>query len=144
MASPTGSAPRDRRGRITRSRDFDAVYRRGRSAAGRHLVVHLFPREGGDAGPPRLGLSVSRRVGGAVERNRLKRVIREQWAQHAAGLPPDSDVVVVARPGAGEYLAERGSAALGARLGELLARLGGREQGADPGAPAASAQGGEA
>jgi len=126
VTAPTGSAPRDRRGRITRSRDFDAVYRRGRSAGGRHLVVHLFPREGEQTSPSRLGLSVSRRVGGAVERNRVKRVIREQWTRHAGLLPAGSDVVVVARPGAAEYLEERGSEALGARLAELLERLAAR------------------
>ena len=118
-----GSAPRDRRGRITRSRDFDAVYRRGRSAANRHLVVHLFPREAHGGGPPRLGLSVSRRVGGAVVRNRVKRVIREQWAARADRVPAGSDVVVVARPGVAAYLEERGSAALGERLAELIDRV---------------------
>jgi ribonuclease P protein component len=120
-----GTAPR-RRARITRSGDFDTVYRRGRSAAGRHLVVYAFPREGGD--PARLGLSVSRKVGGAVERNRVKRVLREQFAALAPGLPPGLDVVVIARAGVAEYLEERGSSALGARLAELTERaLGPRE-----------------
>lgn len=124
--SSAGSAPRDRRGRVTRSRDFDAVYRRGRSAAGRHLVVYAFPRdEGAGEGHPRLGLSVSRKVGGAVERNRVKRVIREQFARWSDRVPAGTDVVVIARPGCAEYLESRGSAALGDRLGELLGRLSG-------------------
>lgn len=124
----SGSAPRDRRARVTRSRDFDAVYRKGRSTAGRHLVVYVFPREAGeDAGPARLGLSVSRKVGGAVARNRVKRVLREQFAGRAGLVPDGSDVVVIARPGAAEYVEEQGSAALGARLEELLVRLAGRE-----------------
>ncbi|MCU0306781.1 MAG: ribonuclease P protein component [Thermoleophilia bacterium] len=117
--------PRDRRGRITRSRDFDAVYRRGRSAASRHLVLYAFPREDAGDDPPRLGLSVSRRVGNAVERNRVKRVLREQFARIAPGLPAGVDFIVIARPGAAAYVEERGSAALGERLGELAARLAG-------------------
>jgi ribonuclease P protein component len=120
--SDAGTAPR-RRARITRSGDFDAVYRRGRSAANRHLVVYAFARDDRPpATPARLGLSVSRKVGGAVERNRVKRVLREQFAAIAPGLPGGIDVVVIARPGAAEYLDERGSAALGARLAELAAR----------------------
>jgi len=117
-----GTAPR-RRARITRSGDFDAVYRRGRSAANRHLVVYAFSRDDRPAGAPaRLGLSVSRKVGGAVERNRVKRVLREQFAGLVPGLPGGLDVVVIARPGSSEYLDERGSEALGARLAELAER----------------------
>jgi ribonuclease P protein component len=114
---------RGRRGRISRSRDFDAVYRRGRSAAGRHLVVYAFPREDADdEAPARLGLSVSRKVGDAVTRNRVKRVLREEFARVAATVPARLDVVVIARAGCAAYIDEHGSVALGARLGELLAR----------------------
>jgi ribonuclease P protein component len=121
--SDAGTAPR-RRARITRSGDFDAVYRRGRSAANRHLVVYAFARDDRPAdSPARLGLSVSRKVGGAVERNRVKRVLREQFAALAPGLPTGIDVVVIARPGAAEYVAERGSSALGERLAELSERV---------------------
>jgi ribonuclease P protein component len=125
-----GSAPR-RRARITRSGDFDLVYRRGRSAANRHLVVYAFSREDRPPGEPaRLGLSVSRKVGDAVERNRVKRVLREQFASRSEALSPGIDVVVVARPGVAQYIEDRGSAALGARLGELIARVGGEREGA--------------
>jgi ribonuclease P protein component len=118
-----GTAPR-RRGRITRSGDFDAVYRRGRSAANRHLVVYAFSRdERPPASPARLGLSVSKKVGGAVERNRVKRVLRERFAEIAPTLPRGIDVVVIARPGCAEYVEEKGSAAIGARLAELAERV---------------------
>ena len=120
--SDAGTAPR-RRGRITRSGDFDMVYRRGRSAASRHLVVYAFARDDRPPGTPaRLGLSVSRKVGGAVERNRVKRVLREQFAALQPGLPGGIDVVVIARPGCAEYIEERGSGALGERLVELAER----------------------
>lgn len=125
------STPHPRRGRITRSGDFDTVYRRGRSAAGRHLVVYLFAREDGGDEVPRLGVSISRKIGGAVERNRLKRVLRERFSQLAPELPGGSDFVVIARSGAVEYLEDNGSDAIGERLAELCRRLAGQ------GAPAA-------
>jgi ribonuclease P protein component len=78
--------------------------RSGRSHAGRDLVLYVFPH--GSDEPPRLGLSVSRKVGGAVERNRVKRLLREAFAREAERLPAGADVVVIARPGAKE-LAER-------------------------------------
>ena len=128
-----GTAPPRRRGRITRSGDFDMVYRRGRSAASRHLVVYAFTRDDRPPGTPaRLGLSVSRKVGGAVERNRVKRVLREQFAALQPGLPGGIDVVVIARPGCAEYIEERGSGALGERLAELAERATRESAGSSP------------
>jgi ribonuclease P protein component len=125
VEEPRG-AERPRRGRLTRSRDFDAVYRRGKSAANRHLVVYVFERpadERGDAPGPRLGLSVSKKVGGAVERNVVKRALREEFAAVSGFVPSSADVVLIARAGLAEYVEERGSAALGERLRELLEKL---------------------
>lgn len=102
----TGSR-RPKRGRLSRSAEFERVYRQGRSVGNRFLVLHAFPR--GKTEPaegPRLGVSVSRKVGGAVDRNKVKRLLREAFSALADQVPADHDVVVVARPEARE-LAER-------------------------------------
>ena len=66
-----------RRNRLSRSRDFDAVYRSGRSASTRFIVLYWFPRpEGDESDAPRLGLAVPKSVGNAVVRNRVKRQLR--------------------------------------------------------------------
>src|SRR2546423_5823603 len=106
-------------GRLSRSADFERVYRRGRSQGNRHLVLYAFPRGEGDG--PRLGVSVSRKVGGAVERNRVKRLLREAFRARAESLPPDHDFVVVARPDARELAERDGLAGVERALDELLA-----------------------
>ena len=88
-----------RRNRLSRSKDFDTVYRRGRSASGRYLVLHWFPRDDDPDGDPRLGLAVPRSVGSAVTRNRVKRLLREAWRELLPTVPPGQDYVLAARPG---------------------------------------------
>jgi ribonuclease P protein component len=90
-----------RRSRLSRSRDFDAVYRHGRSVSNRHLVLYSFARPGGarETEAARLGLAVSRKVGDAVERNRLKRQLREAFREVEDELAPNHDYVLVVRPG---------------------------------------------
>ena len=109
-----------RRNRLSRSRDFDAVYRSGRSASTRFLILYWFPREEGDADEPRRGLAVPKSVGNAVVRNRVKRQLRETWAELAGRVRPGHDYVLVARPGLAEPADTRGHAWLAERVTEVL------------------------
>ena len=125
---PTGGRTPKRR-RLSRSAEFERVYRQGRSKANRFLVLYAFPREeeqppdeAEDAGP-RLGLSVSRRVGGAVDRTRVKRVLREAFWAEAERLPPGADYVVVARPDARELAEREGMQGVRVALSELVDQL---------------------
>ena len=120
---PDGGRSRKRR-RLSRSAEFERVYRQGRSKSNRYLVLYAFPRSDETADGPRLGLSVSRRVGGAVDRTRVKRVLREAFWAEAERLPDGSDYVVVARPDA-RALAERdGMQGVRTALAELVDGLG--------------------
>ena len=118
-----------RRRRLSRSAEFERVYRQGRSKGNRFLVLYAFPREDESrADPsegPRLGLSVSKRIGGAVDRNRVKRVLREAFWEEAARLPTGSDYVVVARPDARGLAEREGKGGLRTALAEHVDGLGG-------------------
>lgn len=111
---------RPRRGRLSRSADFERAYRQGRSHGNRFFVLYAFPRGGEDTA--RLGLSVSRKVGGAVQRNRVKRLVREAFAEQAGSLAPGQDVVVVARPDARELAEREGLSGVRDALAELVAK----------------------
>ncbi len=109
-----------KRGRLSRSAEFERVYRHGRSHGNRHLVLYSFPRAETGEDTPRVGLSVSRKVGGAVDRNRVKRLLREAFAVESERLPAGHDVVVVARPEARELAEREGLAGIQAALAELV------------------------
>ena len=126
MSGQSAGGGRPRRRRLSRSAEFERVYRQGRSKANRFLVLYAFPREDGSSEEgPRLGLSVSRRVGGAVERTRVKRVLREAFWQEAERLPASSDYVVVARPDARDLAEREGTEGMRTALAELVDGLGG-------------------
>jgi ribonuclease P protein component len=118
-----------RRRRLSRSAEFERVYRQGRSKGNRFLVLYAFPRTAEEtraaSDGPRLGLSVSRRVGGAVDRNRVKRTLREAFWQEAERLPAGSDYVVVARPDARELAEREGTGGVRGALAELVDAMGG-------------------
>ena len=86
--------------RLRSSRDYRRVNRTGTRTAGPHFVVQTAP--GFDPSRPGLGLVVSRRVGNAVARNRLKRHVREWFRRNRALCSDSEDLVVIARAGAAE------------------------------------------
>jgi ribonuclease P protein component len=109
-----------RRHRLSRSRDFDAVYRHGRSVSTRFLVLYWFARE--EDGEPRLGLAVPKAVGPAVVRNKMKRRLREAFRARLGELPRNQDYVLVVRPGLAEAVDTRGFDWLGERVDEILGK----------------------
>lgn len=120
-----------RRGRLSRSAEFERVYRQGRSLGNRHLVLYAFPTAGTDR--PRLGLSVSRKVGGAVHRNRVKRMLRDAFARLEPSLAGGQDLVIVARPEVRELAEREGMSGVDSALGELVDRAGLRRGGGGEG-----------
>jgi ribonuclease P protein component len=93
-------------------------------------VLYTFPRGEapaleGDPDVPRLGLSVSRKVGGAVDRNLVKRLLREAFLVEGERLPTDVDVVVVARPEARELAEREGLDGVRRELAELVGKASG-------------------
>lgn len=115
---------RRKRGRLSRSGDFDRVYRDGRSHANRHLVLYSFLRPDAAGAEARLGISVSRKVGGAVEHNAVKRALREAFWAVDAELPDDHDYVLVARPDIAGLVEREGTPGVESSLRELIAQTG--------------------
>jgi ribonuclease P protein component len=86
-----------RRGRLSRAAEFDAVSQLGRSVAGRYLTLRYRVRD--ERGEPRLGFAVPRKVGIAVDRNAVKRRLREAVDRNGDLLQPSVDYVLIVRPG---------------------------------------------
>lgn len=124
----------NKRSRLSRSSDFQRIYRQGSSTASRFLVLYSFKRPAvGGEDVPRVGLSVSKKLGGAVVRNRIKRLLREAFRATQEQLAEGYDFVLIARPSLNELVErqERGEAgAVPAAVRELFARAGMLREGA--------------
>jgi ribonuclease P protein component len=121
-------AAKPRRRRLSHSGEFDRVYRDGSSSATRFLVLYAFPRQDDGERDLRLGVSASRKIGGAVDRNRVKRALREAFWGMADRLPENYDFVLVARPELSELLQREGASGVATSIEEALAgsSIGGR------------------
>ena len=111
-----------RRNRLSRSRDFDAVYRHGRSVSTRFLTLYWFQRDE-SVGDPRLGFAVPKAVGNAVVRNRIKRQLREIVRERLQRVPSSNDYVLVVRAGLPEAAEARGHEWLTERVDEVLGKV---------------------
>jgi ribonuclease P protein component len=114
-----------KRRRLSRSGEFDRVYRDGSSHATRYLVLYNFPRRDEEDDGVRLGVSASRKVGGAVERNRVKRTLREAFWSLSDLLPSGYDFVVVARPDITALIEREGANGVRTSLKEALSGISG-------------------
>lgn len=125
---------RQKRRRLSRSAEFERVYRHGESVSSRYLVLYAFPRQTssehadpGEQSDQRLGVSVGRRVGGAVIRNRVKRLLRQAfWSVVTPS--GEHDYVVVARPDTAALAEREGVEGFERDLRDLMEQLAARRK----------------
>ena len=104
---------------LNENRDFLRLYRRGKSAVSSSLVTYA--RRGGRKNLRRVGITATKKVGGAVQRNRAKRLIRAAWREVEPSAPYGWDFVFVARARTASVKMQDVSAAMSAHLKKLTA-----------------------
>ena len=107
--------------RVRRRREYLTLARTAQRVHSPHFVLLVQPR----TGATRLGITVTKKIGGAVERNRVKRRVREAFRRHPDRLLRAHDLVVIAKPGA----AALRLAAIAEELGTAVTRSAGRPRG---------------
>lgn len=85
----------NKRQRIKKNAEFQTVFKNGKSVANRQFVVYSYKKE--DQEEFRIGLSVSKKVGNAVVRNRIKRYLRQSFLEMKDDLRQDMDYIIIAR-----------------------------------------------
>lgn len=90
----------NKRQRIKKDREFQQVFKEGKSFANRQFIVYRYKKEG--QAQFRIGLSVSKKVGNAVTRNRIKRYIRQAFLEMKDEVQQDMDYIIIARHQAAE------------------------------------------
>lgn len=101
--------------RLTRKVEYMTVFENGRKRVGSAFICYVVRREGQGR---KFGFAVSRRVGSAVVRNRVKRLLREFYRTHRLQIDDNAHVVVVARPSAAKLSFEQCFTAMERLLGE--------------------------
>ncbi len=110
---PMGSCSFPKIERLLNRKDFVNLIRSGKRYRTEHFSVTL-GRNG--LGRTRLGITASKRIGNAVERNRTKRLVREFFRLHKGLLPRGVDIVVTAKKGASDLNLSQASEELGVIL----------------------------
>ena len=103
--------------RLRHSLDFRAVYQARHARHGRLMVIHS---RANTIGHPRIGFSISTRVGGAVQRNLVKRRLRQLAHARLAGSEQGLDLVVVVRPAAAQATFPELESEFGALANQVL------------------------
>ncbi|MCP2034480.1 ribonuclease P protein component [Planomicrobium sp. HSC-17F08] len=80
--------------RIKKNTEFQRIFKKGKSFANRQFIVYVLKN---DQPEFRVGLSVSKKVGNAVTRNRIKRYIRQSFLELKDDVQPNADYVIIAR-----------------------------------------------
>jgi ribonuclease P protein component len=119
--SPATSQRLRRGDRLRDRRDFQRASREGRRANSRSFVLLAAPSRALDTTAQRIGVTASRRVGGAVVRNLVKRRVREWFRRNRSSVPTGVDLVVIARPAAAGLTQLGTDRELGAAAGRLRA-----------------------
>lgn len=84
----------ERTERLRKNKEFSRVFKLGKALVGQRIVVYTLENS---LSYSRVGVTVSRKLGGAVERNQLKRIMREAWRTHEGRMRKGFDLVLVPR-----------------------------------------------
>ncbi|MED4403288.1 ribonuclease P protein component [Metabacillus fastidiosus] len=89
----------NKKNRIKKNEDFQKIFKQGKSMANRQFVIYFLEREESEL---RIGLSVSKKIGNAVTRNRVKRLIRQVFLEEKERIVNNKDFIIIARKPAAE------------------------------------------